>query len=307
MIAPLLECVPNVSDGRDRALRDALAAAVEAAGARLLDVHADVDHNRSVFTFLGPPATVGAAALALARIAVARVDLRQQSGVHPRIGAVDVIPFVPLRATPMAEAVRAARGLGPAFAGELGVPVFYYGAAALRPDRRELGTLRRGQFEALAARMARPGGEPDTGPPAPHPRAGATAIGARPVLIAFNAVLDTDALGIAREIARVLRASAGGLPGVQALGVPLASRGRAQVAMNLVDYRRTPVVRVVEAVEAEAGRRGTTVLEYELVGCAPADAFAEMDRARVVHRPAQLLDPALFAAGAGSGPDYVTS
>src|SRR5439155_1253390 len=151
--------VPNVSDGRDRALIEALAAAVEAAGARLLDVHADVDHNRSLFTFVGPAATVEAAALALARIAVERLDLRTHQGVHPRIGAVDVIPFVPLRGALMADAVRAAHALGPALAGELGVPVFYYGEAALRPERRELAALRRGQFGELAPRMRAPGGE----------------------------------------------------------------------------------------------------------------------------------------------------
>jgi len=299
--APLLECVPNVSDGRDRALIEALAAAVEAAGARLLDVHADVDHNRSLFTFVGPAATVEAAALALARIAVERLDLRTHRGVHPRIGAVDVIPFVPLRGARMADAVRAAHALGPALAGELGVPVFYYGEAALRPERRELAALRRGQFEELAARMRAPGGEPDAGPPVPHPRAGATAIGARAVLIAFNAVLDSDALGLAQDIARVCREAGGGLPGVRALGVPLTSRGLVQVTMNLVSYRRTPVARVMAAVEAEAARRGVEVLEWELVGCAPADALAGVDRARLRLEPAQLLEPALFGQPAEPG------
>jgi len=299
--APLLECVPNVSDGRDQALIEALAAAVEAAGARLLDVHADVDHNRSVFTFVGPAATVEAAALALARIAVERLDLRTHRGVHPRIGAVDVIPFVPLRGARMADAVRAAHALGPALAGELGVPVFYYGEAALRPERRELVALRRGQFEELAARMRAPGGEPDAGPPVPHPRAGATAIGARAVLIAFNAVLDSEALGLAQDIARVCREAGGGLPGVRALGVPLTSRGLVQVTMNLVSYRRTPVARVMAAVEAEAARRGVEVLEWELVGCAPADAFAGVDRARVRLGPAQLLEPTLVGEPAEPG------
>jgi len=304
--APPLECVPNVSEGRDRALIGALAAAVEAAGARLLDVHADADHNRSVFTFMGPAATVEAAALALARIAVERLDLRTHRGVHPRFGAVDVIPFVPLRGAGMENAVAAARGLGPVLARELGVPVFYYGQAALRPERHELAALRRGGFEGLAAQMRAPGGEPDAGPRAPHARAGATAIGARHVLIAFNAVLDSDELGLARDIARALREAAGGLAGIRALGVPLASRRRVQVTMNLENYRQTPVARVMAAVEAEAARRGIKVLEYELVGCAPADAFRGVDQARVRLSPVQLLDPGLFAT-ADAGPPRCVS
>ncbi len=297
MTGALLECVPNVSEGRDRSLIGSISSAVEAAGARLLDVHADVDHNRSVFTFLGPPPVVEAAALALARIAVERLDLRAHHGVHPRIGAVDVIPYVPLRGARMADAVRAAHATGQRLARELAVPVFYFGEAALTPGRRELPAVRRGQFEGLAERMSAPGGEPDVGPRRPHPRAGATAVGARGVLIAFNAVLDTDALAVARAIARSIRESSGGLPAVRALGVPLASRGRVQVTMNLLDSRRTPVAAVVAALEAEAARRGAGVLEYELVGCAPEDAFRGVDRARVRMSPAQLFGAELL------GPD----
>jgi glutamate formiminotransferase len=289
-----------VSEGRDRPLIAALAEAVESAGATLLDVHADVDHNRSVFTFLGPPATVSAAALALARLAVARVDVRARRGVHPRIGVVDVIPLVPLRGARMADAVRAAHGLGAAIGAELEVPVFYFGAAARVPERRELPAVRRGQFETLAERMRAPGGAPDAGPHRPHPTAGATAVGARGVLIAFNAVLDTAALDVARDIARAVRASSGGLPAVRALGVPLASRGRAQVTMNLLNFRVTSIAAAMAAVEAEARRRGVGVQEYELVGCAPEAALRGVDRGRVRITAAQLLADGLL------GPDSLT-
>src|SRR5436853_3153747 len=191
MPRPIVECVPNFSEGRRPDVLDALAAGIRGPGVRLLDVSADPDHNRAVFTFVGEGEAVLEAAFRSVAVAVERIDLRAHQGVHPRIGAVDVIPFVPLRGARMADAVRAAHALGPALAGEVGVPVFYYGEAALRPERRELAALRRGQFEELAARMRVPGGAPDAGPPVPHPRAGATAIGARAVLIAMNAVLDS--------------------------------------------------------------------------------------------------------------------
>jgi glutamate formiminotransferase len=300
-MTPWLECVPNVSEGRDRPLIDALGGAVEAAGARLVDVNSDADHHRSVFTYLGPMAVVEQATLALARLAVARIDLRAHQGVHPRIGAVDVIPFVPLRDASMRDAVAAAHRVGRAFAAETGVPVFFYGEAAAVPERRALHQLRRGGFESLAGRLGQPEWRPDAGPPGPHPTAGATAVGARRLLIAFNAVLDGADLGAARAIAAAVRESSGGLPAVQAMGVPLATRGLAQVSMNLVDYRRTPPAVVAARVEAEARRRGTRVREYELVGCAPADALAGWDDARAPLaglKPTQLLAPDLFAAAA---------
>ncbi len=296
--SPVLACVPNVSEGRDHALLEALAAAVEAADARLLDVHADVDHHRAVLTFLGPSSVVEAAALALCRRAVAAIDLRHHAGVHPRIGAVDVVPFIPMRDARMIDAVAAAHRFGASLARELAVPVYYYGEAALVPARRELSAVRRDQFEGLAARMAAGDARPDVGPSTPHARAGATAVGARPVLIAFNARLTTADLTVARAIARQIRAVAGGLPGVQALGVPLASRGRVQVAMNLLDYRRTGIARVMAVIEAEAARRGVGIEEYELVGCAPADALVGADRRRIRVSDTQLLDPAMFAPDA---------
>jgi glutamate formiminotransferase len=287
--------VPNVSEGRDAGVIRRLADAIAGAGAELVDVHRDVDHHRSVFTCLGPPDALEAAMLPLGRVAVATIDLRAHAGAHPRVGALDVVPFVPLRGSSMADAVAAARRLGAALGGELGLPVFFYGAAATREDRRELPALRRGGLEGLAARLARVEGRPDAGPAALHPTAGATLVGARGPLIAFNAMLEAAGVEVARQIARAIRESSGGLPAVRALGIWLASRGRAQVSMNLLDYRRTPPALVAERIEELA-----RVSAYELVGCAPADALAGWP-ARLAPvaglRPSQLLDPTLFAAG----------
>lgn len=292
----MLECVPNVSEGRDERVVAALADAVTAAGARLLDVHRDPDHHRSVLTFLGERGVVERAALDLARVAVGRIDLRRHQGVHPRLGALDVLPFVPLAGSTMAEAVEVARAAGRALAAELSLPVYFYGEAALVPERLELPAIRRGGYEKLAERLADPEWRPDAGPSTPHPTAGAAIVGARRVLIAFNALLGTPDVEVARRIARAIRESSGGLPALRAIGVLLGSRSLAQVAMNLVDYRRTPVRAVADRLEREAQREGVDVLEYELVGCAPADAFAEPPGRPVAGlTPARLLDPALFA------------
>jgi glutamate formiminotransferase / 5-formyltetrahydrofolate cyclo-ligase len=271
----LLECVPNVSEGRDPLVIGALADAVRGGGAELVDVHGDADHHRSVFTFLGPRAAVERSALALARVGVERIDMRRHRGVHPRWGAVDVVPFIPLRGSSMDEAVAAAHRVGAALAAALHLPVFFYGAAARRPERRELAALRRGGFEQLAEHLSRPGGEPDAGPREPHPAAGACIVGARSPLIAFNVVLDGADVAVAGTIARTVRASSGGLPAVQAMGVWLASRQLAQVSLNLLDYRRTSPRAVAERIAAESARQGVTVREHELVGCAPAEAFAD--------------------------------
>ncbi|MBM3217722.1 MAG: glutamate formimidoyltransferase [Candidatus Rokubacteria bacterium] len=295
--APHLQVVPNVSEGRDRGVIRALGDAVEAAGVRLLDVHADVDHHRSVFTYLGAPDAVERATLALARVAVERIDLRRHQGVHPRVGAVDVVPFIPLRGTSMAEAVQCARRVGRAFSEATGVPVFFYAEAAANPARRELPVIRWGGFEGLAERLVDPAWYPDCGAAAPHPRAGVTVVGARGPLIAFNAMLDTPDVATAKSIAAVVRQSApGGLPAVRALGVSLASRGIAQVAMNLLDHRRTSPAAVADRVEREAQARGVAVREWELVGCAPADAWTDWTTtSRVLDaRPEQILDAALF-------------
>lgn len=276
----------------------ALAEAARSGAAALLDVHSDVDHHRSVFTLLGVAEAVERSALALARAAIALIDLRQHRGVHPRVGAVDVVPFVPLRGASMADAIAAAHRTGLALAAECAVPVFFYGLAARRRERRELPELRRGGFEQLAERLGRPEGVPDAGPTTPHPRAGACLVGARHLLIAFNAVLDTADVEIAQAIARAIRESSGGLPAVQALGVRLESRGLAQVSTNLLDYRRTPLRRVVAQIAAEAARHGVTVREHELVGCAPADAITDWPPhlAPIAGlKPTQILDPGLLA------------
>jgi glutamate formiminotransferase len=267
-----LEFIPNVSEGRRREVIDRCAAAAAAPGVRLLDVSSDPDHNRSVLTLAGDADGLVAALGALYETALEAIDLGEHSGVHPRIGAVDVVPFVPLGDTPMAAAVAAARRLAEAVAGRFELPVYLYAVGAALAWRRRLPDLRRGQLPGLAERLADPAWAPDFGPPRLHPTAGATVIGARTPLIAFNALLDTADLGVARRVARAVRESGGGLPGVRAIGVPLASRGRAQVSMNLVDPARTSMARALAAVKDEAARHGAAVVECELIGLVPEAA-----------------------------------
>lgn len=263
-----------MSEGRNPRAIEAIAQAVRAVpGARLADVHADPDHNRSVFTFLGPPRAVEEAALALGAAVFARVDMREHRGIHPRIGALDVLPFVPLRDVSMDEAVALARRVGERLAQEHGVPVYFYGAAATRPERRAVRDIRRGEYEGLAARLSDPAWCPDCGPTLFHPRGGAIAIGARDILVAFNVWLDTQDLAAARAIASAVRESSGGLPSVQALGLPLERRGLVQVSMNLLDHQRTGIGRAYDAVAADAARRGIPIKRAELVGLAPRAAF----------------------------------
>jgi glutamate formiminotransferase len=277
---PQLECVPNVSEGRRPRVIERLAeAAGSARGARLLDVSSDPDHNRSVLTLAGEPGALHEALLALYQVALAEIDLGRHQGVHPRVGAVDVAPFVPLAGTAMEVAVAAALRLAPAVADRFGLPVYLYEEAAPRPDRRSLATIRRGGLPGLAARLAGDAAwAPDFGPPRLHPTAGATAIGARFFLIAFNALLDTGDVAIARAVARAVRQSGGGLPAVRAMGVYLASRGRAQVSMNLVDYRQTSLLRALDRVRREAEALGTRVVESEVVGLIPQEAALETAR-----------------------------
>lgn len=271
---PLLECVPNVSEGRDSAVIAALAHALRSVdGVRLLDVHADAVHHRSVFTVVGDSLALVEGVVLLAETATRLIDLGHHRGAHPRLGAVDVVPFVPVAGATMAEAVSAAHRAGAAIGARAGIPVFYYEAAATRPERRRLEDVRRGGFEGLAARMAGSGGEPDAGPLVPHPSAGAVAVGARAILVAFNMTLATTAVDVARQVARVIRASSGGLPCVKAMGLALPPRGVVQVSMNLTDYRVTPLPVVVDAVRRESARLGVEVLESELVGLVPSAAL----------------------------------
>ena len=292
--APIVECVPNVSEGRDPArLRRLRAVLAAAPGVRLADVHADPDHHRSVFTFVGAPEPLAAAALAFAGAVIAELDMRTHHGIHPRVGALDVLPFVPLAGATMAEAAALAHRVGHELAERHALPVYYYGEAARRPERRRVRELRQGEYEGLATRLARADGVPDDGPARFDARAGAVLVGARDVLVAYNVWLAGGDLDAARAIARAVRESGGGLPAVQALGLPLASRGRVQVSMNLLDFRTTPIPAAFDRVSSEARQRGVPIERAELVGLAPRAAFAGRDPASVgleAFRPDHYLD-----------------
>ena len=272
----LIECVPNVSEGRRTEVVDRLVEAVQRVpGARLLDRSSDTSHNRSVLTMAGDPAALEAAVLAIFDIAVAEIDLRTHTGEHPRLGAVDVVPFIPIECATMEDCVRLAQETGAEVARRFNVPVYLYEEAATSPGRKNLADIRRGQFEGLAAKMAQSEWAPDYGPPVPHPSAGATVIGARMPLIAYNVNLDTDRLDVAKKIAATVRFSSGGLPHVKAMGVALEDRGIVQVSMNLTNYQEMPILRVFDAVKAEAERHGVRVLESEIVGLVPAAALPD--------------------------------
>jgi glutamate formiminotransferase len=272
----MIECVPNLSEGRRAAVLDAIARAIdEVAGVRLLDVSSDASHNRSVFTMVGERAPLVEAVMALFDRALTHIDLTVHRGEHPRIGAVDVVPFVPLGGTVMADCVALARSVGSVVADRYRVPVYLYEHAASTPARRHLEDIRRGQFEALAAKMENPDWVPDFGPRRPHPTAGATAVGARGALIAYNVNLATDRIDVAQRIAAAIRQRGGGLPGVKAIGVRLAARGLVQVSTNLTNYRMTGLSAVYSAVEREAAQHGVAVVESEIVGLVPADALPD--------------------------------
>jgi len=268
MPPPLVESVPNFSEGRDQATIDALRSAIVAVpGVKLLDVQSDAAHNRSVFTFVAPPAAALEAAYAAMRVATARIDLTKHSGEHPRMGATDVVPFVPVAGITMDDCVALARQLGERVGKELGIPVFLYARAARRPERVLLPDVRKGEFEGMQGRVL----EPDFGPNRVHPTAGATAIGARPFLVAYNIYLDTKDVAIAKEIAKQIRTSGGGLPAVQASGFEVG--GLAQVSMNLLDIDVTPPWAVFQAVQAAASKRGVAVKQSEIVGLVPERAI----------------------------------
>jgi glutamate formiminotransferase len=246
-------------------------------GLKVLDVHADPFHQRSVFTVAGEPQAVAEGVFQAMRVAIASIDLRTHRGEHPRIGATDVVPFVPLRDASLDDCAGLARALGARAGAELDLPVFLYGRAATRADRVWLPDVRAGGFEGLRERIGRdPAATPDFGPPRMHPTAGATAIGARLPLIAFNVFLRTPDVRIARAIARRVRTSSGGLPAVQAAGFSVADQ--AQVSMNLLDFNTTTPATAFAAVSAEAARQGVGVDRSEIVGLAPERAFREEDR-----------------------------
>lgn len=270
----MIESIPNVSEGqRPDVIAELTSALHRVPRLRLLDVSTDPAHHRSVFTYAGDANCLEAASLNLVEAAVATVSLQTHRGVHPRMGAVDVMPFVPLGDETLAACVSLAQRVGAAIARRFHIPVFLYEAAATAPRRRKLEDVRRGQFEGLAARLRDPDWAPDYGPSVPHPTAGAIAVGARHPLIAFNVNLATDRVDVARRIAAAVRERDGGLPAVKALGLALADRGYVQVSMNLTDFTRTPPAAAFDAVCREAARWGVEVRNSELVGLIPRAAL----------------------------------
>ena len=263
MSLTLVECVPNFSEGRDPSKIDAIVEAIRSAGAMVLDRTSDHDHHRSVITFAAPAETIGEAAFQAVKQAAASIDLREHAGVHPRIGAADVVPFVPLRGVTLEDCARIAQQTGRRIWDELSVPVYLYEAAALRPECRNLAHVRRG------------GLDPDFGGPAHHPSSGAVVVGARKFLIAFNVNLQTPDVSIAKQIARAVRFSSGGLPHVKAMGVLLASRNLAQVSMNLTDFEVTPIHVAFEAVVRQAQHHGVGIAGSEIIGLLPAGALEQ--------------------------------
>jgi len=309
----MVECIPNFSEARRPEVVEAILSAIRAVpGISILDRHSDTDHNRTVVTYVGAPAAVEEAAFRAIEQAAKLIDLDQHSGAHPRIGATDVVPFVPISDISMAECIEMARRLGKRVGDELGIPVYLYEEAANRPERQNLENIRRGQYEALKAEMGiNPERDPDFGPKAVGP-AGATVIGARQPLIAFNIYLTTDDVSIAKKIASAVRNSSGGLRFVKGMGVLV--EGRAQVSMNLTNYRQTPIARVVEFVRREAARYGVGIHHSELVGLIPQEAltqaavwYTQLD----AFEPQQVLETRLFEAlrqqppSATAAPDFL--
>lgn len=272
----VIECVPNVSEGRRPEVIKRLADALRAVpGLRVLDVQSDSAHNRSVFTLAGDAAALAAGIPRLFEGALAAIDLRTHTGEHPRLGAVDVVPFIPIEGVTMDACIQLARSVAADVAARFALPVYLYEEASSNAARRNLEDIRRGEFEGLAAKMSQPAWSPDYGPGAPHPTAGATVIGARMPLIAYNINLATNRLDVAKQVAAAVRMSSGGLRFVKAMGIPLDERGIVQVSMNLTNYEKTPIFRVFELVKREAARYGVTVLESEIVGLVPAAALTQ--------------------------------
>ena len=283
----MIELVPNVSEGRRTEVVAALASQLaDLSGVHLLDVSSDRSHHRSVYTLVGEPARLEHAAQVVVAQALSAIDLRCHTGRHPRIGAVDVLPFVPLPGSTMSDCVRTARRVGAAIAARFELPVFLYEEAALVPGRHRLEDIRRGQFEGLDAKFRVAGWAPDFGPPHPHPTAGAIAVGARGLLVAFNVNLASDRIDVARRVASAVRERSGGLPGVKALGLTLDDRGIVQVSMNLTDVERTTLGQAFERVRDEAARDSVDVLESEIVGLVPRSALVgtEVDALRLSNR-----------------------
>jgi glutamate formiminotransferase / 5-formyltetrahydrofolate cyclo-ligase len=298
---PLIECIPNISEGRRPEIVREIASAVDSAAptVRVLDVSSDAAHNRSVLTLAGDAPGLKAAILTLFARTIAAVDLTTHRGEHPRMGAVDVVPFVPIEGVTMADCVALAREVAGQVAERFKVPIYLYEDASENPARKNLEDIRRGEFEGLAAKMATPGWAPDYGPTAPHPTAGASVIGARMPLIAYNINLATDRIEVAKKIAAAVRHSSGGLRFAKAMGVKLDDRGVVQVSMNLTNFEKTPIPRVFELVKREAARYGVNVLESEIVGLVPQAALlaaAEYYLQLEGFKPEQVLESRLRQA-----------
>lgn len=272
----VIECVPNFSEGRRPEIIAAIAdAARRTPGVRVLDVQSDRDHNRSVLTLIGDDKALGEGLVQVFEAALPRIDLRAQRGEHPRLGAVDVVPFVPIEGVTMADCIALARRVGEEVARRFALPVFLYEEAASAPHRRNLEDVRRGEFEGLGAKLLDPQWVPDFGPRVPHPSGGAAVIGARMPLIAYNINLGTPDVEIAKKIARAIRHSNGGFRYVKAMGVLLEERAVAQVSINMTDYKRTPLFRVFETVRAEAERYGVSIIGSEIIGLVPNEALLD--------------------------------
>jgi glutamate formiminotransferase len=293
----IVECVPNFSEGRRANIVDEIVSAMTMRGVKILDREMDANHNRSVITLAGDPDAMEQAVFCGIACAARLIDLDAHRGEHPRIGATDVVPFVPIRGVTMDECIALARRLGERVARELEIPVYLYERAATRPERRDLAYIRRGEYEVLKQEIAtNPDREPDFGPKRIG-KAGATVIGARPFLIAYNVNLATSDAHIAKEIARVVRERGGGLPSVKALGFELKDRGIVQVSMNLTDFNVTGLLKAFETVRAEAERRGVTVLESEIVGLVPLEALTQLAQHALklpVLHTSQVIEMKLF-------------
>ena len=274
MSRKLIECVPNFSEGRRPEVIDAIVGCFRnKKGCYLFDDRADKDHNRLVISLVGEPDPIQDALIEAARVAVRHIDMEKHQGGHPRIGAVDVIPFTPIKAITMTECVDLAHTFGNRFQAETGIPVYFYEEAARNPERKKLEVIRKGQYEVLKNEVVRPERHPDVGRPVLHPSAGATVIGARPFLVAFNVNLNTSDLKVAKAIAHAVRASGGGFSHVKGIGLPLTGRGLVQVSLNIVDHEKNPLYRIQEFVRMEARRWGVEIVETEVYGMVPAAAL----------------------------------
>jgi len=275
-LGSIVECIPNFSEGRRLEVIEAIAETVKSvSGVRLLNYSSDKSHNRSVFTFIGAPEAVEEAAFKAAQKAVDLIDMTKHEGEHPRMGAVDVIPFVPVKDITMEECVKLSKGLGESIARELSIPVFLYEESATRPERRNLADVRRGEFEGMPEKLKDPDWMPDFGKAEIHPTAGVVAVGARFPLIAYNVNLSTPDINIARNIARIIRESSGGLKYVKAIGVMLEDRNLAQVSINMTNYEKTSLYRVFELIRMEAKRYGVSIVGSEIVGLTPMNALID--------------------------------